>query len=329
MKTNKSMGYAQWVGCLFATGAAILICGTLARAQSTAPATAPATMSCCDAEPATQPVDPLHISTFTFSSGGGGLVYAAQVSPAGPATDPAPAGPVAATPGVLDALKRLHDVDAGLDTFTASAQKIDTDPRSGDETRLGTVYYQKDGTKTNLALQIDKYVVPGGGVPALKKDEKIAFVPPFLIRQDNVKKEYSRDEVVKPGAVVAPLKAGSGFPPLPIGQEPADLLKEFDITEVPLAQPAKLPKGTNAADVIVLKLVPRVAKAYDFAQVQLVVDKKLNLPVVIEQTKPDGNLTTLVMDKVEINKLPAGTAKTVFDTTPPGPPWKVTLTPYK
>jgi len=51
--------------------------------------------------------------------------------------------------------------------------------------------------------------------------------------------------------------------------------------------------------------------------------------VVIEQTKPDGNLTTLVMDKVEINKLPAGTAKTVFDTTPPGPPWKVTLTPYK
>ena len=59
----------------------------------------------------------------------------------------------------------------------------------------------------------------------------------------------------------------------------------------------------------------------------LTVDKKLNLPVIIEETKVDHGLSMLTLEKLVENKLPAAAVKKEFDITPPsGADWKVTDT---
>jgi autotransporter-associated beta strand protein len=245
-----------------------------------------------------------------------------------PATQPgavALALPAVTVP-VSNALEALRDVDVTLTSFSAEARKTDTDPRSGDtETRVGSVYYQKAAAAPNLAFQVDSYSAPG--VRAVTKDELFEFVSPYFVHRDTLGKVFERTLVVKPGAVGSPLKLGSGLLPLPIGQEPAEMVRDFDITEVPLKDAATLPAGTDAKDVIVLKLAPRKAGVYDFLDVTLTVDKKLSLPVMLDETKVDHGTTTFKLDKLQENKLAAPVAAKVFDTTvPAGTGWKVTDT---
>ena len=190
-------------------GILVMACGAAMGAgpatmpAATCPATGPG--DCCDPEvfgapdtqPATMPGMVMRMDGAMERSGP--VLFLADV-----ATEPA--APTV-TPEVSAELKALQDVDGKLESFTADATKVDTDPRSGDkETRVGSVYYSKSKDGVSLAFQIDSLAATG--VRAVTKDETYAYVAPYFVHWDRTAKVMERTLLVKPGAAVDPLKVG-------------------------------------------------------------------------------------------------------------------------
>jgi outer membrane lipoprotein-sorting protein len=72
----------------------------------------------------------------------------------------------------------------------------------------------------------------------------------WLIERDYKRKLEVKREVLKPGQKINLLKLGEGPFPLPIGQDPAEVRKQFDVEKIAAAK-------EDPANTIHLKLTPR------------------------------------------------------------------------
>lgn len=265
--------------------------------------------------------------------------------PSTPSTPTAPAATAPTTrpaPEAMHLLVLLHDRDATLKDFTAQVRKVDVNVRLGGsgEIREGKAAYEKTKNVTKLGIHFD--VLKGDGMANVKLDETLVFDGRYFIHKDPEAKMLTKRELVPEGQHFNPLKLGAGPMPLPIGQDPEEIIRDFVVTLEPV-DVTKLPPGYTADDVKPgtasgggvamaggklqgLKLVPRVGGKFEFTSAELLVDTTLSLPVRILTVAPDTNTSSLTLTQVKINPGHSN----ILDVSEPLPNtgWQVEFEPY-
>jgi hypothetical protein len=263
-----------------------------------------------------------------------GFGFAQDNQPASaPATAPAatpPAGAAAtpADPTVDPAAKKILD---DLETAGQKHQTIQGDldytvsavATAETEIRKGTVKYQKGADdKTSASFRIHFDTLKQNDGPAVAQPKDYAFNPQegYLYITEPTQRLLRRIQIAAPGEKIEPMRIGEGPFPLPFGQKTADVLKYCTAT-------TRAPAAGDPKDTVYLRLVPRPESKKDmnFAELQMWIDPKLNLPVKIASRERNRNVTTVVFSDIVLNKpLPADIFKIERPTG-----WKLEVTPLE
>jgi hypothetical protein len=120
----------------------------------------------------------------------------------------------------------------------------------------------------------------------------------MLVDRDYDKKTEVDRQVAKPGEKINLLKLGQGPFPLPIGQDPAEVRKQFDVTSAPPAKDDP-PDSTH----LVLKPVANTDMAARFSKIDVWVDRKAVMPVRITSTDAAGErVETTDLTNIHLNQ---------------------------
>lgn len=181
-----------------------------------------------------------------------------------------------------DVLRALDERGKSLKSFTAdvSLDKSDT-ATAATETRTGTVAYeQKSPGDARLHVVFETVKQEDG--PVQKERVEYLLDNGWLTDRDYKRKTETRRQVLKPGEKVNLLKLGEGPFPLPIGQDPADVKREFEVSSENPAGSPELPH---------VRLTPKEGTrlARKFSVIDVWVDPATNMPSKIDTMTADGN----------------------------------------
>ncbi|NNM85821.1 MAG: outer membrane lipoprotein carrier protein LolA [Phycisphaerales bacterium] len=230
--------------------------------------------------------------------------------------DSTPASKLASQAELLNVLHALQDRGTTLKDFSANL-RVRVHHLRTDETdiNIGKIWYQRQGSTSRFDIHFDILAVDGA-IARKHADHDLVFDGRWFIDRDGAAKIFRKTEVAPPGSVVNPLKLGQGPLPIPIGQDPHEVLKDFH---------AQLLLNANGMEHLILK--PRDKKVFDFDKLQFWIDPKLGIPVKIRRTDPDGTPTTATFTNIKIN---TGKAHDFHVHVPaPGSGWTVILQPWK
>jgi len=184
----------------------------------------------------------------------------------------------APNPPVDSVLQQLDQVGKSLHDFSARIKLSETDNTLGQETiRAGTVWFQKrpDGS-ARMRVLLDRRLSED---QKRASPEKIEYLldGPWLIDRNYQTKNEVRRQVLKPGQKMDLFKLGEGPFPMPIGQDPQDVHRLFDVKSIP---PAK----DDPAGSVHVQLIPRpnTDLSRKLAQIDVWVDQKTHMPVRID-----------------------------------------------
>jgi outer membrane lipoprotein-sorting protein len=222
---------------------------------------------------------------------------------------------------ILDALdqrgKSLHE-------FTAKVSLTSGDPSIGDQsTRIGKLSYQKKPDDSALLrVQFEKRLVG-----KIYRDEKSEYLldDRWLTDRDYRSKTETLREVARPGQKINLLKLGEGHFPLPIGQDKADVHKQFDVKIIPAAK-----DDPPVTIHIELKPLPDSQFSQKFGAIQVWVDRKSNFPVRIDTADKEGaDEHTTRLEDVVVNP-PGGLKPEEFKLPAIDPQeWSHSTQPYR
>ena len=243
--------------------------------------------------------------------------HSAPAAPAGPV--PAPAGKVTHAPeqaNISKILKALQQRGATLHNFQAhlvvAVHHLRTDEK---DMNIGHIWYQQRKGRTRFDIRFNMLVVDGA-IAKRHADHDIVFDGHWLIDRNGSAKIFRKIEIAPPGKKFNPLRLGRGPIPIPIGQKPSEVEKEFHIQ---LLKNKNMPPHTVA-----LKLIPRDKSAFTFVQVKFWINTRNWLPTKIIRTDPDGTPTTATFSRIVVNK----TMRHDFHLSPPGSGWTVVVKHY-
>ncbi len=195
-----------------------------------------------------------------------------------------------------DVLEQLHTRGNDLKTLAADVKLMTADTELGDadwDTRTGRlVVERKTDGDTRLRASFAKRE-RGKRVEEARKDYLLDGVQ--LIERDYATKRQVTRIVRKPGEKLDLFKLGEGPFPLPIGQSPDEVKKEFDV------KPAK-PEKPNP-DLTYIELVPRKGRpiADKFSSIVVGVNKE-GWPVEVVTLDKNQTLTTRAeLSNIRIN----------------------------
>ena len=216
-----------------------------------------------------------------------------------PAPNIGPAMPVA--PEIRELLKMLHDQKDMLKDFTGKIDYSVAD-KTGDVTgKRGTVDYVDDPVK-GPEYSADFTTNTTEGKPTLKYHVQFIFDGrDFTVKdfgKSNDVRQFVRSRILPEGAKPGDAVSLNGAMTLPIGLDVEDVLRTFDVTQ-------GVSKDANLG---VLKLAPKVKGKFNYTQLEVTVDKKLQLPTTLAQTAPDGTVTTITLTDLDINSKKAKVA---------------------
>jgi outer membrane lipoprotein-sorting protein len=237
-----------------------------------------------------------------FALGMPALTYAADPAPiVGPAASSA-AGELPANATADQVLDALDQRGKSMQEFTATVKLKAGDPDVGDEsTRIGKISLQKKSDDSTLVrVQFTKRLVG-----RILRDEKSDYLLDngTLTDRDYHKKIENIREVARPGEKINLLKLGEGPFPLPIGQDKADVHKQFAVKMIPLAK--EDPPNTIHLE---LKPLPDTRFFKRFNAIHVWVDRKTNFPARIKTAAGDGSdVHTTDLEDVTVN--PSGGLK--------------------
>jgi len=193
--------------------------------------------------------------------------------------DPAPAQPQAADADIERVLRGLDDVGKHLQAFSAKLKLTETDNAFATPStiRSGNVWFERrpDGS-ARIHVRFDWRTEEGSKFAHPEKKDYLLDGRWLLDRNYQTRQEIKR-EVLKPGQKMDLFKLGEGPFPLPIGQDPQDVRKSFDVKFI---APAKEdPPSTTHLD-----LIPRQGTdlARKFYSVSVWVDEKTHMPVRVD-----------------------------------------------
>ena len=228
----------------------------------------------------------------------------------------APASKSASHAELLKVLNALEARGTTLKDFSAQL-RVRVHHLRTDETdiNIGKIWYKRQGATSCFDIHFDILAVDGA-IARKHADHDLVFDGRWFIDRDGTAKIFRKTEVAPPGSVVNPLKLGQGPLPIPIGQDPREVLKDFHV---------QLRLNANEIEHLILK--PRDKKAFDFDKLQFWIDPKLGIPVKIRRTDPDGTPTTATFTNIKIN---TGKSHDFHVQVPaPGRGWTVIVRPWR
>jgi outer membrane lipoprotein-sorting protein len=217
-------------------------------------------------------------------------------------------------PPVQQALDALYKRGQDLKDFAAEVRLTETDALGSDTVRVGRVLYQLKGNgDARIRVAFDRKKLSG---QMIKQRIEYLLDDGKLVDQNYDTKLQVTRQVLKPGQRLNPLKLGEGPFPLPIGQEPAEVQKMFEVTTRP---PAKDDPAETTH--VILKPKAGTRFANKFQSIDVYVDKKTNFPDRIETVDRDGTtVRTTDLSNIQINQ---GLKDGDFQLPPPGKDWGV------
>lgn len=188
---------------------------------------------------------------------------------------------MASVDATLDA---LHESGVNLRSLAADVSLAEDSSDTGDRvTRLGRIVLQKlpDGDTRVRATFTQKQ--SGNRIEEEKRD--VLLQGQNLIDRDYKNKKQTIRQVRRPGEKVDLFKLGEGPFPLPVGQPREEVLKQFDVSELPTKDPNVLGK---------VRLTPKSGTplARKFKSITVTVDQKTKLPTQIVTIDPNETTTT-------------------------------------
>ena len=207
---------------------------------------------------------------------------------------PQPSSAVSAALQMLQARgKTLHNFSADL---KVTVHHLRTDEK---DMNIGKIWYLRQGRATKFDIRFNMLVVDGA-IARRHADHDIIFDGRWLIDRNGSAKIYRKIQLVGAKKDFNPLRLGRGPIPIPIGQRPAMVLREFHVRIIPNQTPAKGPAPKVCF--IHLRLVPRDKRAFAFIELNFWINPVLALPVKIERIDQDGTPTVAVLSKIKINQ---------------------------
>ncbi len=208
---------------------------------------------------------------------------------------PKTARPASVSPRVKAILTMLYRRGKTLKNFSAAVRVTVNHLRSGEtDINIGRIWYQRAKSgRTRFDIHFSILAVDGA-IARHHADHDIIFDGRWLIDRNGSAKIYRKIEIAPPGGHFNPLKLGQGPIPIPIGQRPKTVEREFQIALVKVKH-----QGPHTVGI---KLKPRDPKAFTFDSLTFVINTRLKLPVLIRRVDPDGTPTTAVFSKIVINK---------------------------
>ena len=217
---------------------------------------------------------------------------------------------------ILMILKALQRRGKTLRNFQAhlvvQVHHLRTDEK---DMNIGHIWYQQKNATTRFDIRFNMLVVDGA-IAKRHADHDIVFDGRWLIDRNGSARIFREIEIAPPGRKFNPLRLGQGPIPIPIGQKPSDVEREF---HVQLLKNKKMPPHT-----VGLKLIPRDKSAFTFVEVDFWINTHVWLPVKIIRTDPDGTPTTAILSKIVLNK----SMRHDFHLSPPGTGWTVVVKHY-
>lgn len=230
-----------------------------------------------------------------------------QPPPANAAGAQAPAAaPI--THDARQALKILEDRKATLKDFTAKIDYAVLHPDLGETSgKRGTVDFLNDPNKGPI-FTVD-FTADTDDLGKVKRahHQQVIFDGQNITTKDFAVKQFMRINVVPAGGKPGDAITLNGPMTLPIGIRVEDVAANFDVTIV---------KSDDAATT--LRLTPRTAGKFDFRDLQITIDKKLELPVKVVQTARNRDVTTISMTDIQPN---TGRARMQDPNPPAGEGW--------
>lgn len=193
------------------------------------------------------------------------------------------------------ALNALHDSGANLKSLAADISLKTVSGDFNDEnTKIGTFLLQKlPGGDTRIRAS---FTERRSGTNKIVKDRRdYVLAGPDLIERDYQAKKQTTRQIREPGQKLDLFKLGEGPFPLPVGQAREDVLKDFDVEELP---------NNDKAVLAVIKLSPKPATALadKFKSITVKIDRETKLPTeikTVDKQQIDQNTATLT--KIRVN----------------------------
>lgn len=232
-----------------------------------------------------------------------------------------PAQKLTANSSIEQILIALDTVGQNLHDFTAHVTLTEEDAAAGDSTsRTGIVYYQKQ-SDGNARIHIIFDTRTAGGATDHQKIEYL-LANGALTDRDYVRKTEIVRQVLKPGEKIDLLKLGQGPFPLPIGQSPAQVHAEFDVTKPAAAK-------SDPPDTVHLRLIPKPDTQFadKFSAIDVYVDLKTNFPKRIDTI--DSNQTIIRTTDLDLIGRNTGLNDKQFDLPSIGSDWNRRTEPYQ
>lgn len=171
-----------------------------------------------------------------------------------------------------DVLQSLYDVGKDLKSFSANVTLRETDNISHDSwRRTGPAVYERsaDGNARFRVTFLKRIQ------DELSQDQRIEYLlqDNWLTERNYTKKVEVKRQVAHPGDKINLIKLGEGPFPLPIGQQPSEVLRLFDVQKL---VPAKDDQPNTIH--LVLTPKPKTAFARKFSKLDVWVDLDSSMP---------------------------------------------------
>lgn len=247
-------------------------------------------------------------------------------SPIGPpanVVNPQPGGALAGNSSVDDVLTALRDDGKLVKSFTADVSDDEQDTIHATEfTRTGKMWFviAPNGDAT-MHLILDQKTVGNNKKPVADKVEYLLDKGWLTIRTFDTKNEV-HVQLVPAGQKVNLFELGKGPFPFPIGQNPDDVKKQFDVTIPPPDKDNPDPPGT-----IHLLLKPKANNplAEKFFSIDVWVDTKTKMPAQVMTTNNrQTEIKTWTLPNLKLNTT-VNQGDLTLPQLPPG--WRSTEKP--
>ena len=192
-------------------------------------------------------------------------------------------------------LAALKDVGQKLKDFSANIRLTEDDGLGNARIKAGKVYFQQrsDGS-ARIHVIIDKRI-SNGRINDGEKTEYLLDGPTLIDRNFRTKSEVKRDVLAK-GQKLDLFKIGKGPFPLPIGQDPAEVKKQFDLKII-------APGKNEPAKATHIALTPKPGSdlAKKFQTIDIWVDDASHMPVRVDTVDKKGNVQGTELTNIVFN----------------------------
>ena len=257
-----------------------------------------------------------------------------------PETEPAvePEADPEIQPTPIDALlNALRDRGDTLQRFSASSISHEKFffAQQDIQTRYGSlaVWRPEDAPEAGYRFSVtytDTVLGDGPGSQRISGEISYTFDGEYLIEMDAIARQFIARRVTPPGRPVDPFKLGEGQFPLPIGQDPAEIRRRFEVSllepEDGIDDPAHMQFiRSRTVDLRQIRLVTRPAfsESFPHREYRFWLDAALLTPVMIRTESRELNIETWRLLNIRVND-DARIDPALLNRRPP-PGWEVMI----